>query len=802
MPPQAPRETIPEFTRCTPTLAYAGMMEDAGVGRRAWWWGAVAAVVTLPVAAIGAAGVLLDPNDYKQTLVASVQDATGRTLSLNGPVRLSRSLWPTIEVNDVTLANLPGGTRPDMARAERIEAQLSLPALFRCRVEVARLVLIGPNILFEQVDGRPNWVFEPPGHASGAPLATPGTPFQLRIRSVHVQNGMVTWRLPARTKVLGIQVLDLQHRTDEGPLDMDASLVYSDNQPFTLRASATPIAGVTGPWDTRLDFAAFDTTAVATGTMGLVGHYDLQVEAKSGDLARLNALLPEMRLPTMHQVILSTHVTNGPMPGDLPVIGATRLHFADADFGHRAPGLKLGATEVSLVHEGGLATVSSPGWLAGQAFTLAGTVGVPAHPDGRVSLPVDLKFQGAPANGRSASGSLALTGKLALNALAFDGLDATAVLRTPSLATLRPVLSQSLPALTEVEIEGRLAIPANAASVRFKDAKLQSHEGDVAGEGTLGLGAPQVLKAHLRSSTLDMDAMLEAFGVKLAIPAGPAGSTGPIIPDTPLPWALLRGPTLDVMGSVGAMAFQGETWHAVELALQISGGRLHVGSVKVALPAGPATASITTDASANPAAVSLSVHAPGVPLAVIARYAGLPGQVSGAARIEAQLRGTGRTVRSLAASVDGPVSVTAVGGQVSNAALIQLTSALLDALGIKVPAQGETALRCLGVVGSFNNGVAQLRTIALDTTYLSLQGAGQVDLGRETVALRLNPLAQISGLPVAVPVVVEGPFRAVAGRLDADTFDKLGLLFDAWFGSDRQTTCADAGLAPGGAPRR
>ena len=133
----------------------------------------------------------------------------------------------------------------------------------------------------------------------------------------------------------------------------------------------------------------------------------------------------------------------------------------------------------------------------------------------------------------------------------------------------------------------------------------------------------------------------------------------------------------------------------------------------------------------------------------------------------------------------------------SNAAFIQLTSGSLDALGIKVPAQGETALRCLGIGGSFSDGVARLQTIALETTYLSLQGAGEVYLGRETVAVRLNPLAQISGSPVSVPVVVKGPFHAIAGRLDADAFDKLGLLFNGWFGGDRQTTCADAGLLPG-----
>ena len=301
------------------------------------WRSVIGAVVVLPIATLGAAVILLRPDDYKQTLVDAVQDATGRTLSLNGPVRLTRSLWPTIEVSGVTLANLPGGTRPDMARAERIEVQLSLPALFQRRIEVARLTLIGPNILFEQVGGKPNWIFDPPGHASGTPIAAPGAPFQLRIRTAHVQNGIVTWRLPARTKVVGIRSLDVQQPMDEGALDLDAALVYSDNQPFRLKASAIPTAGVAGPWNTRLDFAAFDTAATATGTMDVAGHYDLQVEAKAGDLSKLNALLPDMRLPTLRQATLSAHITNGPTLGALPVVGATQLRFADADFGDRAP---------------------------------------------------------------------------------------------------------------------------------------------------------------------------------------------------------------------------------------------------------------------------------------------------------------------------------------------------------------------------------------------------------------------------------------------------------------------------------
>ena len=142
------------------------------------------------------------------------------------------------------------------------------------------------------------------------------------------------------------------------------------------------------------------------------------------------------------------------------------------------------------------------------------------------------------------------------------------------------------------------------------------------------------------------------------------------------------------------------------------------------------------------------------------------------------------------------MATTLIGGSLSNAALIQLAEAPLKALSIDVPPQGEATIRCLGLVGSFTKGTGRFSTIAVDTTYLTLNGAGQIDLGTETMALELYPLARLSGASVAVPGLVEGALRAVQGRLDASGFDQLGLLIDAWLGGDRPQTCSDAGLVP------
>ena len=750
----------------------------------------------MAVAALGIAVTLLDPNDYKPQIVAAVQHATGRTLSLGGSLRISRSLWPTIEVTDVTLANLPGGTRPDLARAERIEAQLSLPALLHRRIEVSKLTLEGPNILFEFVGGKPNWVLEPA--ASQTSLSE--LPVTLDIRQAHVRNGMVTVRLPTRTHVVGIRSLDLRHPTAEAPLDLAAVLVYSDYQPFSLRASARPSGGVADPWDTRLSFAAYNATLSAGGRMSLTGDYDLQVEARIPELEKLNALLPPLHLPSVHRMSVSTHLTSGRAPGDLPLIGETHLRVESADLGDRLPGLTLNTVEVSLPKAGSAAITSGAGRYADWTFTFAGTFELPERLDGRFSTLIDLKARMAAGGTRasaSAHSSLALNGKLTLNAGSFDGLDATVGVRMPTLAALQSVLSRDLPALTDVSLGGGLTIPADLGSLRLRGATLSAHELDVTGDVSIGLVSPLALDGRLRATRLDMDAFLAASGAEWLTPgARTADPSGPVIPNTPLPWAMLRGKGLHLVASIAALTFGRQVWRDVDVVLHLADGRLHVNPLRLALPHGPMEMWLSADASKQEVPVSLTLHAPGIPLSLLARYAGLPGDAGGDLQIEMQLKAQGNSPHDLAASLGGPLAATMTHGSLSNAALIELASASLQALGIEVPTQGETAIRCFGIVGSFNAGVGRFRTVALDSTYLQLDGAGQVDLGAETLALKLHPLARISGSSVSVPVLVEGPLRAPQGRLDASGLDQLGLLIDAWFGGDQPQTCSDTGLLP------
>ena len=766
--------------------------------RRVWWAGGIlATLVLLPALAAGIAAGIVDPNEFKPQIVAAVRDETGRTLTIDGPLGIAPSLWPTITASGVKLANLPGGTRADMARAERIEAQVALLPLLWRRIEVTRLILTGPNILFEPVGGAPNWVFRRQGASAGAGAPTSSAPgrsggMTLRFRRVEVVNGMVTFRLPERTNVIGLRRLDLRDPTDRGRLDLDTVLVYSDYKPFSLDISAVPTGRPADPWTTSLHLAAFGATASATGTTSLDGRYDLRIDAQAPALEALNALLPQMRLPALHQASLSTRLSNTGRPGDLPVIGATRLHVGSAELGDRVPGLSVGAVDVSLSATGRPAVVAAVGRFGGEVFKLAGTVGVPARLDGQASVPLDLAMQ-------TRTGSITSTGRVTLDAMRFRGLDTLVGLRIPSLAAMRPLLSRgpggswagALPALTDVAMDGRVVVPADPGSLELRDVHLSARQGDLS--GTVAVGPGMRLTARLHATRLDLDAVRAAFGPSPPAPALTVGS-GPMIPDTPLPWALLRGPAIDVTADIATLTAQRLAWRDVSLAVQLADGRLRLGRVGTALPGGPAELSMTADAASDQVPVDVALHAQAVPLSLITGLAGLPGQARGDLRVEGSLHAAGRSAHEMAASLDGTMALTMIGGSVSNAALIRLTAAALKELRVTVPADGETGIRCFGLIGRFSKGIGRFPTIALSTPYLELSGAGQLDLGAETVALRLYPLARLSGARVAVPVLVQGPFRAVAGGLDAGLLGKVGLLIDAWLGGDRPRTCRTAGL--------
>ncbi len=135
-------------------------------------------VVVLVALVVAGVAVLksMDFNAYKGLIAEEAEKATGRKLVIAGDLNLEISLNPALAVEGVTFANASWGSRPEMAKLKRLEAQVALLPLIGGQVRVERLVLEGLDLLAEtDTAGRGNWEFgEPPPKAEAKSKSTAG----------------------------------------------------------------------------------------------------------------------------------------------------------------------------------------------------------------------------------------------------------------------------------------------------------------------------------------------------------------------------------------------------------------------------------------------------------------------------------------------------------------------------------------------------------------------------------------------------------------------------------------------------
>jgi uncharacterized protein involved in outer membrane biogenesis len=128
-----------------------------------WKWvvGIVSASILLSVAAVYVILSSYNYNGLKPEIIRAVKDDTGRELTLGGDISLKIGFTPALVVKDVSLQNASWGSQPELAKIKRFEIKVRLLPLLSRRIEVKRLILIEPEILFEtDISGKSNLAFE------------------------------------------------------------------------------------------------------------------------------------------------------------------------------------------------------------------------------------------------------------------------------------------------------------------------------------------------------------------------------------------------------------------------------------------------------------------------------------------------------------------------------------------------------------------------------------------------------------------------------------------------------------------
>lgn len=192
---------------------------------------AIAALVAIVVVAAIAAPFFIPVSVYKDQIEARAQAATGRALAIKGGMSLSLFPSVSIEAKDVTFANAPGASTPDMARLKSLKVAVKLMPLLRGGLEIDSFVLEEPAIVLEiDKQGRGNWVM---GTPAAAPAQTQGgrtsssSPGDIRLGEVRLKDGRITY-------------IDQRSNTKEEITAINATLDLPDlDKPMKLDGGAT-----------------------------------------------------------------------------------------------------------------------------------------------------------------------------------------------------------------------------------------------------------------------------------------------------------------------------------------------------------------------------------------------------------------------------------------------------------------------------------------------------------------------------------------------------------------------------------
>jgi hypothetical protein len=663
----------------------------------------------------------IDVAAYRDLLDQAAQAATGRSLKINGRLSLRVSLYPALVAENVSFANVGGGSQPPMLTVKRLEAQIGFLPLLGRQLRVRRLVLVEPDLLLERdKNGRGNWEF---GAAGGALPDTTvgGIPTVIDIAELRIEKGHVSY----------------QDDRDGHQEKLDLDRLTADEPGFGANIG---VLGA-GAWNGR--------------------HFDLS--GRLGPVAALKAAVDANKAPYPVEAKVVT-------PGLVVTLAGT----VTGGKGEPNLGLKVTAEAADIADAGRLIGLELPALGAARlAMTANGPLVDPALSDIDAAL------------GRKDSLALAIKGTIK-HPLDGQGTDLVITAEGENLAGLNKALALGLP--TVGPFKGSAHLSDQARLWRLADLRATLGHSDVSGEASLKLGgARPMVAAHLSSAALHLGEIIGGHGAEK-----PAAETpdARVFSDAPLPLTTLRGTDLDLAWKIDRLSDDQLVAQQVELDARVADGRLTVTPSIANLGGGKVSAKLTLDASGKVAQAGLSLNAEQIGLGEVLKGLDLTPALHGArSDLRANLHGSGNSLRSIMARLEGDTALVADQGKVEGTNAEALVVDVLHQLAPWNDAK-DTDMRCLVSHFVINDGLAKSEVLLFDTARMTVSGQGSVNLANESLDLSLAPKPkEPSLLSLAVPLDLGGTLaeptvttdkgaivKGVAGTIGGVALGPLGIL--------------------------
>ena len=692
-------------------------------------------VVLLGGAATIALQVAIGRGALSGEIDAALRYETGRAVT-HGAISIRLGLRPRIAMAGATIANIPGGSRPDFARIGRLEVTLELIPLLAGRVEIDSLLLADADIILERdAEGHPNWAFGTGGGGSSAG--------GLSIAAVDIEDSRI---LMPGGPVSRLDITSMRLARDEpgDPLELDGH-IRLDDEALSVSAHLGPEADGAMPVKAVLEGEGLRVALDGVWPRGTdAPGWSMALEAAADDAAaqRLARRFGQT-IPAVGSVRLAARVGPGT---PIPAISELTLRIGATDLDPILPGLRVSQAELRAASFDGPATVSAQGRRGAADLGLVATLPSlrrMANATAEETLPVELVLT----SGRA---RLALSGPvgrdLDLGTAVFD-----AQLTTPDLALLGPVLGIALPRVTGVTAQARLG-GLTTGEMRLDGLSVTADALEMDGDLVIALAPRTSFRGRLAARRLDLDA--------LGGGAGPARRrpSARLIPDIDLPLDALRGADATLSLSAARLIAGGVTWRDASGTVALTNGRLLIDPLAVTTPGGPVSGRATIDAASAPPrlALRLDSRGHGLDLAALRRAFGLPGGFDGSAELALDLHGQGGTLRAVLASLSGEAGLAMVGGRFTGATALRIGPDLARILLPRGVPAGGVALRCLAIRLSAESGIARSEAFLVQGDFGRIDGTVALNLRNETVAARLLPDISLMGVTVRAPVSIGG----------------------------------------------
>jgi uncharacterized protein involved in outer membrane biogenesis len=251
-----------------------------------------------------------------------------------------------------------------------------------------------------------------------------------------------------------------------------------------------------------------------------------------------------------------------------------------------------------------------------------------------------------------------------------------------------------------------------------------------------------------------------------AAPARPAPASDKMFSDEPLPFTELNLADANVRYTTKKLVLPDMTVQNVNVTVALKGGDLAVKPFALELNGGKINGEVALNARNQTLAAKVDVR--GFKSGDYLRENKITDYLKGASTdLTVDVRGKGRSVRALMASLDGTTTLVVGDGQIDSR-LYEIVGADLVKIINPTGKQSESKLNCVVQRFEIKDGVATSKVFTADTNSTTLTGEGTLNLGTEVPSLLLDQKPKDTSIfGVIPPIRVGGTFANLSFLPDA-----------------------------------